>query len=80
MADEDIVTERGRSYGGEQDRYSNLYRIAGLWSAYLGTDVTAHDVCWMMTLLKASRAKQDPANDDNILDAHGYLTLAEKVR
>lgn len=74
----DIVTERAKDYGSGDE---NLTRIAGLWSAYLGTPITAHDVCWLMVLLKASRARQDGgAKDDNFTDAHGYLTLAERLR
>jgi hypothetical protein len=72
-----IVEERGKSYGNGD---ANLTRIAGLWSAYLGTPVTAHDVCWMMVLLKASRSKQDPGHLDNYVDGHGYLELAERLR
>ena len=75
-----IVDERGKSYGGEADGYANIRRIAALWSAYLGTEVTPHDCCWMMTLLKASRSKNDPANADNYLDGHGYLDLAERLQ
>ena len=71
-----IVEERGKSYGSGE---ANLTRIAALWSAYTGTQLTAHDVCWMMLLLKASRSKQDPANTDNYLDGHGYLQLAERL-
>lgn len=74
----DILNLRASDYGSGEE---NLTRIAGLWSAYLGTPITAHDVCWLMVLLKASRARQDAgAKDDNFLDAHGYLTLAERLR
>lgn len=78
----DIVEERARTYGGEADGYTHLHRTAHLWTAYLGTEVTAHDVCWLLTMMKASRAKQDPARADgeNYRDAHGYVTLAERLR
>lgn len=72
-----IVEERGRSYGNGD---ANLTRIANLWSAYLGVPVTAQDVCWLMVLLKSSRARQDPGNPDNTLDGRGYLELAERFR
>lgn len=75
-----IVEQRGQSYGGEQDGYANLYRIAALFSAYIGTEVTAHDVCWLLVLLKASRSKQDPGHEDNYTDGIGYITLAERLR
>lgn len=74
-----IVEERGKSYGKGDD---NLTRIAGMWTAYLGHPVTAHDVSLMMVLLKCSRAKQDPQrpDNDNYLDGRGYLELAERLR
>lgn len=58
----------------------NIPRIAALWSAYLGVPVTAHDVGWMMALVKASRSKHDPGNVDNYVDAHGYVAIAEALR
>jgi len=72
-----VVVERGKSYG---DPSVNLGRIAGMWSAYLGVDVSAHDVAWMMALLKASRSKSDPQNGDNYVDAHGYVEIAERLK
>lgn len=76
----DIVAERGKTYGGQDDGYANLRRIAQLWSAYLGHPVTAHDVSWLMVLMKASRSRQDPAHLDNYTDARGYADLAERLR
>lgn len=75
-----IVEERGRSYGGQEDGYENMRRIARLWTGYLGTPVTAHDVAWMMVLLKASRSRQDPEHLDNYTDAHGYVQLCQELR
>lgn len=72
-----IVQQRAEHYGSGDE---NLTRIAGLWSAYTGAQLTAHDVCWMMVLLKASRSKIDPEHLDNYLDGHGYLELAEQLR
>lgn len=72
----DIVTERGKSYGNPRPNHE---RIAGLWSAYLSHPVTAHDVAWMMVLLKASRSKADPKHGDNYTDAHGYTDIAEQL-
>jgi len=72
-----VVVERGKSYG---DPAVNLGRIAGMWAAYLGVDVSAHDVAWMMALLKASRSKSDPQNGDNYVDAHGYVEIAERLK
>jgi hypothetical protein len=41
----DIIEERGQQYG---DAGHNHRRIAALWSAYLGTHVSAHDVAICM--------------------------------
>lgn len=73
-----IVEQRAEHYGSGHE---NLTRIADLWSAYLGVEITASEVCWMMVMLKASRAKVDGGQHlDNYLDAHGYLDLAERLR
>lgn len=76
-----IIEDRARHYGPGD---ANLSRIAAMWSGYLGLrnpPLTAHDVCWMMTLVKASRARQDGGQHlDNFVDAHGYITLAEQFR
>lgn len=73
----DILAQRAVSYG---DGDENLTRISRLWSGYLGVDVTVHDVAWLMVLLKASRSRQDPLNDDNYIDGIGYLRLAERFK
>lgn len=72
-----ITDIRASSYGPVGP---NIERTAALWTAYLGTTVTAHDVGWLMALLKASRSKQDPANADNYLDAMGYINIAERLQ
>jgi hypothetical protein len=73
-----IVDERAEHYGSGDE---NLTRISELWSAYTGAHLSVHDVCWMMVLLKASRAKVDGGKHrDNFIDAHGYLELAERLR
>lgn len=72
-----ILDERARHYGPGDE---NLTRIARLWSAYLNRPISASDVCWMMVMLKASRAKIDPDHLDNYVDASGYIELAQRVR
>lgn len=72
-----ILQERGKSYGPIGP---NMERIAALWSAYLDTPITGHDVAWMMVLLKISRSRQDPSHADNYLDAQGYTTIAEMLQ
>jgi len=77
----DIVNEALRLiYGDRQESYGdakeNNGRIAALWSAYLGTNVTAVDVAKMMVLLKLSRSRSK-YHRDNYVDAVAYLLLAE---
>ena len=71
-----IVGERAEHYG---DPRANLDRIAGLWSAYIGHSVTAHDVAQMMVLVKISRSKV-AKHDDNYTDAIGYTEIARDLR
>lgn len=73
----EIIDQRAEHYG---DPRSNHHRIAGLWSAYLDTTISAHDVAAMMVLLKIARAKLDPFHDDNITDAIGYAEIMRRVR
>lgn len=72
-----IIEERAQHYG---DPSVNMRRIAALWSAYLDVEVTAHDVAWMMVMVKASRSKVDPQHLDNYEDAVGYAEIARLLR
>jgi hypothetical protein len=78
----DIINgERQKMYGHPAN---GLRRIAQQWNLYLdqkyGLDMqlTAQDVCWMMSDLKKARAMH-AGTRDNILDAAGYIGLIEKV-
>ena len=71
-----LVSERAEHYG---DPRANLDRIAGLWTAYIGHSVTAHDVAQMMVLVKISRSKV-AKHDDNYTDAIGYTEIARDLR
>ena len=44
-----VGKDREKDYG---DKVKNHENIAKLWSAYKDTEITAHDVAIMMTLLK----------------------------
>lgn len=77
---EDLVAgQRRQEYG---PAWINFDRIAKLWSAYLGREVTMADVCWMMTLLKAARHADggEKIKRDNIVDSIGYLRLIEIIK
>ncbi len=70
-------------YGSRRDTYGppsvNHERTAALWSAYLGTRVTARDVCWLNVLQKLSRDRHEP-NVDTEVDVAGYAENAHLVR
>jgi len=70
-----IAGARNDSYGSAA---INLARIAKLWGAYLGAEITASDVGKMMTLLKISRSRHK-YDTDNYLDGIAYLLLAEEL-
>jgi hypothetical protein len=72
----DILNERQADYG---DAGHNHRRIAALWSAYLGTHISAHDVAMCMVLVKVSRAKAG-RRDDNYTDMAGYAEIARRLR
>jgi len=68
-----VQTARQADYGTPEE---NLGRIASLWSAYLGADVSSGDVAAMMTLVKISRMKAGYKRD-NTVDGVAYLLLAD---
>ena len=71
-----IDGERQEQHG---DPIPNMMRIAALWSAYLGFEVTAHDAAEMMVLFKVARAKANPLLRDNYDDADGYTEIAARI-
>lgn len=73
----EIVTKQRQSqYGKPEDSFTG---IAGYWSVYLGTKVTAADVANMMVLLKVARARVNPLNTDHYIDMAGYAACAAEV-
>lgn len=66
-----VSGERAGDYGE-----NSLPAIARLWSEHVGKEITARDVAWMMVLLKSVRDRHK-VKRDNLVDAVGYLQLAE---
>lgn len=65
---------RQQEYGGPAESFG---RIANLWGAYLGLELSPHDVALMMILLKVSRAKNGVDHGtgpqrDSLVDIVGY--------
>lgn len=71
-----VDKQRGEQYGGKE---RNFEAIAEMWSNYLDTEVTPHDVCLMMALLKIQRAKTGKFHLDNYIDGANYIALAAEM-
>ena len=71
IAGELINGRRNLDYGEPKDNFGTT---AKMWSSYLDADITASDVCHLMTLLKIARLKRGPHRDSTI-DACGYMAL-----
>ena len=68
-----MKTDRNRTHGNPVD---TLGRIAGLWSSFLGIEITASQCASMMALLKIARSRH-AYDRDHYLDGVAYLMLAE---
>lgn len=76
-AHELIYGEREQDYG---DPRINLEAIAQLWSAYLGQELYATDVCNLMVLLKMAREQTGGYKRDNVVDQAGYVGLKDRLQ
>ena len=71
------ANDRQKDYGDKVDNHNN---IARLWSAYLDTDIKAHDVAIMMTLLKIVRTKLGAVSKDTYIDMAAYSAIAGEIK
>ncbi|WP_416565073.1 DUF6378 domain-containing protein [Nocardia testacea] len=69
-------------YGDREDQYGHpresFARIAALWSAYLGIEVTPADFANLMILMKTARTKSG-YHRDSYVDIVGYAANAERI-
>lgn len=79
-----IYGDREKTYG---DPGKNIRIIADYWTTYLASigvsvpeGLDYDDVCNMMVLLKVARLGNTPLHRDSMVDACGYLALAERIR
>ena len=70
-----INGDREKDYGTPQESFGC---IAKMWSAYMGDEINAADVCHMMALLKIARLRNDPHRDSNV-DGAGYMALGAEM-
>lgn len=70
-------------FGDRYETYGHPYEVYGpvarLWSAYLNRQVSTEDVALMMVLFKMGR-EMYRHNEDNVVDAHGYLLVYDRIR
>ena len=71
-----VDEDRRKEYGDVKDGFQ---KIADLWSAYLGTPITVHQVAHMMILTKVARLQHNPSHLDSITDIVGYSLCIEKL-
>lgn len=76
-AKELVTGYRQQDYGTPQESFS---RIAALWTAFLGCEVTAEQVAMMMALLKIARSAGGKKTPDTYYDMLGYCAIAYALR
>ena len=64
-----VEGDRNFDYGDPADDFA---RTAGMWQAYLGVPIVAHDVAALMAMLKLSRIRHSPGKRDSWVDLAGY--------
>lgn len=72
-----INGERQDQYGDPEDTFK---KIADLWTAYLGIEVTPTMTADMMCLLKIAREFCGKGKRDNAVDLIGYAALGARMR
>lgn len=75
-AAEKAVNERHLAYGSPA---RNFKRIADLWAAYLGHEVSMTDVANLMILVKIARLQETPAHTDSLVDIAGYAQCTAEL-
>ena len=71
-----ITGDRAKEHG---DARANFAKVAKMWSAMVGVEITPRQVPLMMVVLKVVRACDNPGNADNCIDAAGYAALAGEL-
>lgn len=71
-----VTGKRTTDYGKPENNFSV---IAGLWSTYLGVDISATDVAMLMSLMKIGRIKSGTATEDSFVDLAGYAACGGEI-
>ena len=67
--------DREHDYGTPED---NFKTIAGLWSVYLGKEISSLDVAMLMALMKIARIKAG-TKPDSFVDLAGYAACGAEI-
>jgi len=68
------------------DKVKNHENIARLWTGYLqnkfklNLNILPEDVAYMMALLKIARTQEGQANEDDDVDACGYVAIGGEIK
>lgn len=73
---EQAVAQRGENYGSPKE---NFGRIAKLWTAYKGMELSVEDVGVMMMLVKLGRLMENPHHQDSWVDIAGYSAITAEA-
>lgn len=71
-----VSSERAQEYGSAEE---NFERVARLWKAAFGWDVTLADVPLALDLLKTARLVSNPYHVDSWVDKAGYSALGAEL-
>jgi hypothetical protein len=83
-----LTEKAGELVGGDRaathgDKHKNFAVIASYWNAYVaaknGLPLNGADVGLMMALLKIARTQSGQPNEDDFVDAIGYVACAGEV-
>jgi len=71
-----VTVDRAATHGDAEKTFG---RIAAVWSARLGINVTEPQVCILLADLKTSRAWGNPCHADNWIDIAGYAACGGEI-
>lgn len=70
-----VYGDRNAQYGHPKDDYA---KVAAMWSAFLGVEISPHQAASMMIFIKMSRLAHEPKRD-TIVDIAGYAEVVARI-
>ena len=65
-----VTRDREATHGAPEESFTKLAKV---WSAMVGVEITAGQACLMLAQLKVVRAWGNPKHVDNWVDGAGYF-------